>query len=80
MSEQRLHTESASREEKIVVGGSIIGEDFLKLLAYPNGFGLLMCKGLSVNSVTLTKKQLLDLAKRMRRFAHQSDEEQSNAR
>lgn len=71
------HTRNSSPKERLVVGGSIYGEDTLELSRHSDGeFVLLMCKGLSVLAVSLTKKQLRELAAICRRAAaHKSDDE-----
>ena len=78
------HTGSRSNAvavEQINLGQSIFGEDFLKVSIYPDGeFVLTMCKGLQVQSLTVTKKQLLDIAKRFRKFAHHLTDEQQDVK
>jgi hypothetical protein len=63
--------------QRVVVGNSVFGDDYLDLSKHLDGeFVLLMCKGLSVLAVSLTKKQLRELAAACRRMAaHKSDEE-----
>jgi hypothetical protein len=77
MSETRSHTKSDAHEERLVVGSGIFGEDYVKLSKWPDGeFTLLLCKGLEVHSVALTKKQVIALAKMLRKgAAHKSDEQ-----
>jgi hypothetical protein len=68
-----------SLTQRVVVGGSIFGDDYLDLSKHADGeFVLLMCKGLSVLAVSLNKKQLRELSVACRRMAaHKSDEEVS---
>jgi hypothetical protein len=61
---------------RVVVGGSVFGEDYIDLSRHLDGeFVLLTCKGLSVLAVSLNKKQLRELATICRRMAaYKSDE------
>lgn len=74
------HTRSTS--QRVVVGDSIFGEDYLELSRHSDGeFVLLTCKGLSVLAVSLNKKQLRELSAVCRRMAaFKSDEEVSHGK